>query len=93
MEKLAEQFILWQNNQIDIWDLEETVHKFHNGPAKELYQRYTMLSPVEVLPYALFKNLIAYEELPDAVADEMKMIASNLYEHNRVEQEYYDETE
>lgn len=87
LEKLAEQFLLWRDNQIDSWNLEEAIHKFHNGSARELYKWYTMSSPEEILPYALFKKIIAYEELPELIADEMKLIASNLYEHNRAEQE------
>jgi hypothetical protein len=79
MEKLAEQFQLWRDNQIDTWDLKEAVHKFHNGPARKLYGRYTDLSPEQVLPYALHKGLVAYEELPEEIIDEMRMKAG-LYE-------------
>lgn len=79
MEKLAEQFQLWRDNQIDTWDLEEAVHKFHNGPARKLYTRYTDLSPEQVLPYALYKGLVAYEELPEEIVDEMK-IKAGIYE-------------
>jgi hypothetical protein len=93
MKKLAEQFKLWQDNQIDVWDLEQAVHKFHNGAARELYKRYTMLKPDEVLPYALFKNIITYEELPIEIVEEMKMIVSILYNYDRNRQEYFDETE
>ena len=54
---------------------------------------YAECSPEEVLPYALYKKIIAYEELPEPIADEMKTIASILYDHNRAEREYLDETE
>jgi hypothetical protein len=92
LENLAEKFTLWQENQMDIWDLEEAIHQFHNGVARELYKHYTMLSPEQILPYALYKNIIAYEEMPEEIADEIKMMAQ-LYRRNRDEQECFDETE
>lgn len=93
MEVLAKQFKLWQDNQINVWDLEQAVHNFHNGAARELYKHYTMLKPAEALPYALFKNIITYEELPVEVVEEMKMIVSILYNYDRNGQEFFDETE
>ena len=86
-------FKLWQDNQINVWDLEQAVHNFHKGAARELYKHYTMLKPAEALPYALFKNIITYEELPVEVVEEMKMIVSILYNYDRNGQEFFDETE
>ncbi|MBP2659093.1 MAG: hypothetical protein H6Q69_2125 [Firmicutes bacterium] len=81
LENLAGKFTLWQENELGIWDLEEAIHQFHNGAARELYKRYTMTSPELVLPYALYKNIIAYEELPEEIADEIKMRTA-LYRNN-----------
>lgn len=75
IEKLAEQFQLWRDNRIDIWDLEEAVHKFHNGPARKLYARYRELSSEQVLPYALHKGFVAHEDLPEEIVEEMRMKA------------------
>lgn len=93
MKKLADQFKQWQDKQIDVWDLEQAIHKFHNGAARELYKRYTILKPIEVLPYALFRNIIAYEELPGEITEEMKMIVRNLYNFDKNRQKYFDESE
>ncbi len=93
LKKLAEQFKLWEDSQIDTWDLEQKVHKFHNGAARELYKRYDMVSPEMILPYALFKEIIMYEELPEEIVDDMKMRVSMLYDHKIAEQEYFNESE
>lgn len=81
LESLAGKFTLWQENELGIWDLEEAIHQFHNGAARELYKRYTMVSPELILPYALYNNIIAYEELPEEIADEVKMRTA-LYRNN-----------
>jgi len=93
LEKLAEQFKSWQDEQIDTWDLENAVHKFHNGPARELYKRYTGLSPAEVLPYALFRKLITYEELPPEIDEEMRFMVDHIYTKYWTQEEPIHETE
>jgi hypothetical protein len=78
---------------MDTWDLEGAIHQFHNGVTRELYKQYTMLSPEQILPYVLFKNIITYEELPEEIADEIKMMVDHMYRNNRNVQECFDETE
>ena len=73
MEELYAQFQLWRENQIDTWALEKAIHKFHNGPSRKLHGRYADLPPEMVLPYALHNGLIAFEELPEEIVDEMKL--------------------
>jgi hypothetical protein len=53
LEKLSGQFQLWREEKITVQELEHAIHKFHSGPAKKLYGRYTDLPPEMILPYAL----------------------------------------
>jgi len=72
MEKLAGQFKLWQEGKIDVWDLEEAVHKFHNGPARKLYNRYNDVSPEVIVPYAVVRGLVSFDDIPQEIAEEMR---------------------
>jgi hypothetical protein len=78
--KLAEQFQLWKEDKIDTFDLEHLIHKFHNGTARVLYNRYTDVPPEMILPYALTKGLICDNECPDEIVDEMRAKAIVLYD-------------
>jgi hypothetical protein len=42
LEALAAKFDEWKNGAIDSFDLEEAIHRFHNGAARELYKQYTI---------------------------------------------------
>jgi hypothetical protein len=44
LSELHKQFEEWQKNKIDCWDLNNIVHKFHNGISRELYKYYVMFS-------------------------------------------------
>lgn len=54
---------------------EEAIQKFHNGPARKLYSRYVGLPPESVLPYALAKGLVSFDDIPHEVAEEMRFKA------------------
>jgi len=67
--KLEGQFQLWKDGKVDTFELEHYIHKFHNGPARMLYSRYTDLKPEMVLPYAVTYGSISDEECPDEIID------------------------
>jgi hypothetical protein len=41
LSELRGQFTRWERGEITPFDLEEAIHRFHQGPARELYTRYT----------------------------------------------------
>jgi hypothetical protein len=41
LAKLRGQFARWERDEVTAFDLEKAIHKFHEGPARELFMRYT----------------------------------------------------
>ena len=63
---LSKKFDAWKNHQIDCWELEELIHKFHNGHAKKLFNYYnSKVDPTLIISHVLAKNLIQKKEIPD----------------------------
>ena len=75
LKLLAEKFKLWEEGMIGIWDLEEAIHKFHNGTARDLYKRYSYLSLEKILPYALHKGYVTFDDVPPEALHEMQVKA------------------
>ena len=40
LEKLGEDFDHFRRGEIDPFELESRIHKFHDGPAREIYNRW-----------------------------------------------------
>lgn len=70
---LSGQFQLWRKEKITAWELEDSIHKFHNGPAQKLYSRYINVPPEMILPYALAKGIICLDACPEEIREEMAM--------------------
>lgn len=41
LESLGDDFKRWRKNRISAFELSEFIHKFHNGPARDLWSFYT----------------------------------------------------
>jgi hypothetical protein len=69
LEALSAKFDEWKASKLDNFDLTEAIHKFHNGPARELYKKYNYSPPLEVLvAHAIVTGLLKKEDIrPDVL--------------------------
>lgn len=40
--KLLEHFREWESGKLDVFQLNDLIHEYHNGPSRELYKQYVM---------------------------------------------------
>lgn len=69
LTELEEQFRLWRAGEIAPADLNDAIHRFHQGPSRELRARY-LDGPVQFAALtALHRGIVnASEAAPDVVA-------------------------
>ena len=67
LDLLAQRFDAWRAGQIDSWELTDLIHKYHNGPARELWKVYNNVEPRFVVASALARGIIRREEITDQV--------------------------
>ena len=53
LTKLGDAFESWRRGDINSFDLEELIHNYHNGAARDIYKRFTY-SPSELPMLAAF---------------------------------------
>ena len=63
--KVEEDFRKWRVGEIDEFELTENIHKYHNGPAKDLFGKYVGNPFIDNLTAsALIDGLISSDEVP-----------------------------
>ena len=67
LHKLAEHFDEWKAGKIAASNLEHLIHKFHNGPARELFSRYNDPHVRVMVASAIARGLLDRESVPDDV--------------------------
>ena len=65
---LRREFDAWERSEIDAFELTERVHKFHQGPAQEIYLRFSGGIDLRLLVgYCVHEGLIERESIPAEV--------------------------
>ena len=67
IERLALARDAWRAGEIDVWELNERIHKYHNGAAEELYKQYNVRWTDLVVALALQRGVLRQEEVPPEV--------------------------
>jgi hypothetical protein len=61
---LADDFDRWRRGELDGFELSERIHRFHDGPARDLYKKYRYASPETNVAYAIHAGILERERVP-----------------------------
>jgi hypothetical protein len=62
--ELREQFDRWDRGEIDSFELNELVHRFHEGTAREIWKKYATSHLEPAVASAMAAGVLRKEELP-----------------------------
>jgi hypothetical protein len=63
MEILFASFNKWKKGQLYVHDLDQAIHRHHNGISRDLFKLYTMIDPRFSVSLAVKKRVIKIEEI------------------------------
>jgi len=71
VSKLQAEFERWRQGEMDVFELNERIHKFHDGISRELYKKYAMAgSAVEwVVASAVVNGIVKESEVDPAALE------------------------
>jgi hypothetical protein len=81
LQKLRTQFDRWERAEISAADLNDLIHRFHDGESREIWKKYATNHPEPALGLAVATTIIRREELPPSLAQYLARVIE-LYEGN-----------
>jgi hypothetical protein len=81
LRDLSMKFEDWKNKKIDCWDLNDHIHKFHDGVSRDLFNTYNArcVDDIYMISRALANNLLQKEEIPGEAIDIIKQCANDFF--------------
>jgi hypothetical protein len=64
LSELRVQFDRWDRGEIDVFELNDFVHRFHQGTAREIWKRYATTHLEPAVASAVAAGVLRKEELP-----------------------------
>src|SRR5207249_8526774 len=65
---VAEAFKRWEHGDLASGDLSEIIHRFHQGPARDLYVRYNTVRLELAVAYAITAGILERQTIPARIA-------------------------
>ncbi len=74
LHDLDRHFDAWRRGELHPVDLSEHIHRFHQGPARQLFSKYQVPSHLraEMLAHAILDGLVDESELSDTVREAVR---------------------
>ena len=71
---LAQAFEQWKSGELSPHDLSDLIHAFHQGPARDLYVRYTGEPGMQdvLVAHALASGILDKEKVPRELLDHLR---------------------
>lgn len=71
LRSLADAFKQWERGELDSFALEDLIHRFHQGPARELYRRYGTNQRAAQVAYAIVTGALDRAAVPAELLDHL----------------------
>ncbi|MGD9210331.1 MAG: hypothetical protein PVI90_06120 [Desulfobacteraceae bacterium] len=66
LNDFGEDFKKWKNKEITVWELNDKIHEYHDGTARDLYKFYEFLKdPRIAVAQAISKGIIKIEDVQE----------------------------
>ncbi len=72
LTKLEQSFADWHAGKICAGDLSEMIHKYHNGPARELFVYYNSGNDDLLVASALVKGILREADAPEEIRQHLE---------------------
>ena len=69
LKLLHEKFNDWENGKTNCFELNEHIHKFHNGTSKEIWKKYNYTDPDMIVSSAVAFEILKRDEVPEETLD------------------------
>ena len=84
LEKLESDFAAWRRGEIDSFEVQTRIHKFHDGPAREIYNRFCDRRGSVIAELVAYTVACGLTDEAEVSPDVMPHIASALHFHREV---------
>lgn len=80
--KLDAQFDRWKRGEITAWDLNDHIHRFHDGASREIWKTYATNRLEPAVAFAVATGILRREEVPPELGQHLAALIE-FYEADR----------
>ena len=78
LTRLDQHFTEWRDGAIDSHELSHRIHKFHDGPSRDLYKRYSYNNDDMSVACAIVTGILDKDEIPTELLEAIQNLLDSL---------------
>ena len=86
LQVLADDFRRWEGGKIDSFELKDLIHRFDQGPARQIYLRYSTSDPSPGVAQAIANGMLDRATVPAEVLNTLEPLIAFMSSEGEVEQ-------
>lgn len=67
----------WKDGKITVWDIEQSIHEFHNKIARNLYRSYAMTDTYLAVSFGVAQEMLTLDDIPDSEKAKIQDVAES----------------
>lgn len=85
--QLQSEFDRWRRGEIDVFVLNDYIHKFHDGVSRELYKRYAMTEAERGVASAIAREVLKEPEIDHSILEGLRSLIEGSRQMRREDEE------
>lgn len=68
----------WKDGKMTVWDIEQSIHEFHNKIARSLYRSYAMTDTYLAVAFGVAQEVLSLDDIPDSEKAKIQDVAERI---------------
>jgi len=68
----------WKDGKMTVWDIEQSIHGFHNKIARSLYRNYAMTDTFLAVAFGVAQGVLSLDDIPESEKAKVQDVAESI---------------
>lgn len=68
----------WKEGRMTVWDIEQSIHEFHNKIARGLYRSYAMNDTFLAVAFGVAQEVLSIDDIPESEKAKIQSVAESI---------------
>jgi hypothetical protein len=78
IDVLHAQMNVWKDGKMTVWDVEQSIHEFHNKIARSLYRSYAMTDDFLAVAFGVAQGVLSLDDIPESEKAKIQDVAAGI---------------
>src|SRR5512146_2682255 len=69
----------WKDGKLTVWDIEQSIHEYHDKISRSLYRSYAMTDPFWAVAFGVAQGVLSLNDIPESEKAQVQEVAESIH--------------